>query len=56
MIVDLQGRLVDLLWDGELPAGGHDFVWRPANRASGIYLAVARAGGQVQVRRLALIK
>jgi hypothetical protein len=55
-VMDLQGRLVQRLADGALPAGEHRVAWdgRTGNAAahSGVYFAVLRFGEQTLVRRM----
>jgi hypothetical protein len=46
-VVDLLGRTVAVLADGEFPVGSHRFTWDATNVATGIYLIVARAGHAV---------
>ena len=55
------GQRVRLLHEGYLPAGAHQMHWdgldqQGAAIASGLYQAVLRAQGQVQIRGVALIK
>jgi hypothetical protein len=60
-IYDVNGRLVRVLVDGELPAGGHEAVWdgRDASgrgMGSGTYFARLLADGQRQTVRIALVR
>ncbi|MHB8079386.1 MAG: FlgD immunoglobulin-like domain containing protein [Candidatus Krumholzibacteriia bacterium] len=60
-VYDVAGRLVRVLVDGELPAGGHETAWDgrdSAGRAlaSGSYLARLEAGGKVEVARMGLVR
>jgi FlgD Ig-like domain len=55
------GQLVRTLVSGEYEAGAHNVIWDARNDsdvqiASGVYLAVFKAGGVQQVRRLVLMK
>jgi len=56
-IFDVQGRVVQVLVNGELPAGAGTFVWNLRDMqggrvAPGVYLARARLGDTVFVRRV----
>ncbi len=59
---DLRGRLVRTVWDGRLPAGGHELVWdgrdaRGAAAPSGAYLLrLTTAAGQRQSVKITLAK
>jgi hypothetical protein len=60
-IFDVQGRLVDTLFAGDLAAGRHELTWNGrgadgARQASGVYFVETRALGQTEVTRLAMIK
>ena len=55
-VFDAAGRRVDLLVDRPLAAGRHTVLWRPADRASGVYFARLRAGDRTAVQRLMLVK
>jgi len=60
-IYDLRGALVRTLLDERLAAGHHEVVWngtdeRGAAVASGVYFAEVRAGREVRVHKLALVK
>jgi|GEM_PF-987035 len=56
-IYDVRGRLVARLVDQEdQGAGRHEVVFAPRGLASGVYLAHLKAGGQVQTRRMVLVK
>ena len=44
--VDLQGRVVATLLDGEVAAGGHDAVWNARNAQPGIYILSLEIEGQ----------
>jgi hypothetical protein len=55
-IFDIAGRLVEVLADGEYPAGENSVVWDATDRPSGIYFArLADKKGSVS-RKLVLIK
>jgi len=55
-VYDLNGRLVETLTEGFLPAGIHQIRWQPENLASGTYLVKTFAGDHVQVSRAVLLK
>lgn len=60
-IHDLAGRVVRVLVDDSLSAGGHEFTWDGRDRAgravgSGAYLARLETGSGVQVLRLGLVR
>jgi hypothetical protein len=60
-IYDVSGRLVDVLFDGQLPAGYHDFRWdgrdqRGRSVASGTYLYELRAPETRFVKKMMLLK
>ncbi len=44
-VFDAAGREVETLMKGDVPAGQHEFHWRPDNLASGIYIYVLQADG-----------
>jgi hypothetical protein len=56
-LLDVQGREVLVLADGEYPAGRHTLAWANGQRASlgaGLYFVRLRAGGQSFTRRVVL--
>jgi len=60
-IYDLHGRLVKTLMDKPMPAGPGHIAWdgtdsRGGQVASGVYFCEVRAGGEVRVQKMALIK
>jgi hypothetical protein len=60
-IFDLRGRLVRTLVDEEKPAGRYEAVWDGRDQqdrgvASGTYLYRLQTGGQVQDRKMLLIR
>jgi hypothetical protein len=60
-IYDVNGRLVRVLVDGELPAGGHETVWDGRDTSgrgmgSGTYFARLLAGRRGQTLRIALVR
>lgn len=55
-VYDLTGRMVNELYQGELPAGMSSFEWKTSNVPSGAYLAVLNAGGNVAFAKLVVTK
>ncbi len=60
-VFDLRGRRVATLLNGRQSAGPHAVVWDGKDHqgrgvASGVYLAVLRAGGRLHTTRLALLR
>lgn len=51
-VYDVEGRRVELLADGQFPAGRHRAEWRASRIAPGIYFCRLRAGGAVATRRM----
>ena len=55
-IYDITGRLVETLVDATITAGAYEITWDASNMAGGVYLARLTGGGNVDVRRLLLLK
>jgi hypothetical protein len=60
-IFDVQGQLVARLLQELLPAGNYTVVWRGntirgSQAASGVYMTRLRAGDQLQVRKMVLMR
>ncbi len=60
-VYNLQGRLVRTLHDGPVATGWRSWIWDGLSdagkaQASGVYLLRAEAAGQVQNRKMALVK
>ena len=55
-IYDVQGRLVQTLIDGAQPAGQHTLRFDASHLPSGTYLYRLETAGQVQTRKMALIR
>jgi hypothetical protein len=55
-IFDVQGRVVETLFDGELSAGTHSRVWSCGTCAGGVYFARLRASEFVGIQKLVLMK
>jgi hypothetical protein len=56
ILYNVSGQAVATLVDGYQEAGRYQVDWQPAGLASGVYVAVLRAGGRVDVERITLIK
>ena len=61
VVMDLTGRLVRQLHDGDLAAGYHGLTWdgtdaRGQGLASGVYFVRLVADGQVRTRKMTLLK
>ncbi|NQT35506.1 T9SS type A sorting domain-containing protein [bacterium] len=55
-IFDLTGRLVEVLVDGETPAGNHNVLFKPDKLASGIYFYRLEAGDRSIIKRMVLLR
>lgn len=55
-VLDVRGRVVEVLLREERDAGLHSFEYRPTDLPSGVYFYRLRAGNFVQTRRLVLLK
>ena len=55
-IFDVQGRVVETLFDGELSAGTHSLVWSCGTCAGGVYFARLRTSEFVGIQKLVLLK
>ncbi len=55
-VFDVHGQIVDLLLDGERPAGSHLIRWSAQRRASGIYFCRALFDGTRAVRTMVLVR
>ena len=55
-ILDLRGRMVERLIDGERPSGTQDAVWDPAGFPAGVYMCVLQAGPGTETCKLLLVK
>ena len=53
-VFDSRGRRVGSLFDGDLPAGPHRFVWNAAGMRAGLYLVHARGAGFEKTAKLAV--
>jgi hypothetical protein len=55
-ILDVQGRVVDILVDAYMPAGDHLAVWHADHRASGTYFYRLFSGGFARTKSMVLIR
>jgi hypothetical protein len=55
-IYDILGRQIEILVNGELPAGNHQFTWDASNVSSGIYFYRLKADNIEETKRMLLIK
>ena len=55
-VIDLLGRRVARLIDGEAPAGPRRLTWRPDGLAPGLYYVRLRAGSQTVVRAVTVVR
>jgi 5-hydroxyisourate hydrolase-like protein (transthyretin family) len=55
-VVDILGREVVLLVDGESDAGTHAVLWQAAHLASGVYLCRFTTGDVTQTMKMMLTK
>ncbi|MEW6511968.1 MAG: T9SS type A sorting domain-containing protein [Bacteroidota bacterium] len=55
-IIDIQGRILQTLFEGDLKAGDYNVPWDATGRASGAYFCCLRADDFVETLRLVLIR
>lgn len=55
-VLDLLGREVAVIADGERPAGVHQDAWDASSQPSGVYLCRLTSGGFSQTRKLLLLR
>jgi hypothetical protein len=55
-VFNLTGQLVDVITEGQLTKGKHDFVWNASNLASGVYFISTHAGHDLNTQKVMLIK
>ena len=55
-LYNILGQTVDVLVDGELPAGYHTVEWNAGHYASGVYLYRLKAGDFLETRKMLLLK
>jgi hypothetical protein len=55
-IYDVNGRLVDNLYDSIIAPGHHQLAWHATNKPSGIYFVLLESAGQIKTQKLVLMK
>ena len=55
-VFDLNGRRVQSLVDGLIPAGRHEATWKPLGGATGVFFCRLRAGDFAATRKLVLVR
>ncbi|MBT3180039.1 MAG: T9SS type A sorting domain-containing protein [Candidatus Marinimicrobia bacterium] len=55
-IYNLNGRLVDLVFQGELETGTHKFHWNGSRNSSGVYFIRLQSGDFVKTHKMILLK
>jgi hypothetical protein len=55
-IYDVNGRLVDNLYNSIIPSGYHQLEWNATNKASGLYIVLLESASQVKTQKLVLMK
>jgi Arylsulfotransferase (ASST)/Transmembrane protein 131-like N-terminal len=54
-MLDVQGRLLEVLADGRFPAGRHEVEWDAGRMAPGLYFASFEGGGRTMMRRTVVV-
>ena len=55
-IIDMNGRIVDHIWSGNLISGLHTFKWDGRHQSSGIYFARLHGNGKSKTHKMILLK
>ena len=55
-IFDINGRLVDSVFEGKIESGIHEFQWNGTNYSSGVYFIKIQSGDIVKTRKMILLK
>ena len=55
-IVDIRGRIVEILFNGKLSAGHHLFYWNSNQTPSGVYFTVLNYGNSTETKKVMLVK
>ena len=55
-IYDILGRKVELLINGQQPAGYHQVIWNAQDKSSGIYFYRIQAGDRIETKKMLLLK
>ena len=56
MIYDINGRLVEEIFEGELSFGYHNIKWNAERYSSGIYFVKFLSGDFIQSKKVTLLK
>ena len=56
MVYNVNGRLVDVLHEGHMNSGPHNFTWSAGNVASGMYIVKATTAGISVSEKVLLMK
>ena len=56
MVYNVNGRLVDVLHEGHMNSGPHNFTWSAGNVASGMYIVKATTAGISVSEKVMLVK
>ncbi|MDP6629324.1 MAG: T9SS type A sorting domain-containing protein [Candidatus Marinimicrobia bacterium] len=55
-VFDINGRLIDTLFDGEIKSGTREFHWNGNNQPSGVYFIKLSSSDYNQTRKMVLLK
>ena len=55
-VFDMNGRLIDSLFDGEIDSGTHEFRWNGNSQPSGVYFIKLSSNDYNQTRKMVLLK
>jgi len=55
-VFDMNGRLIDSLFDGEIDSGTHEFRWNGNNQPSGVYFIKLSSNDYNHTRKMVLLK
>jgi hypothetical protein len=55
-VYDINGRLIDLVFQGVLEIGTHEFHWNGNNQPSGVYFIKLSSSDYNQTRKMVLLK
>jgi endonuclease/exonuclease/phosphatase family metal-dependent hydrolase len=55
-IYDVNGRLVDILYNSVIAPGHYQLAWHATNKPSGIYFVLLESAGQIKTQKLVLMK
>ena len=55
-VYNVAGQLVDVLYNGYVASGFHQYSWNAGNQASGLYIVKASDGNRVVSQKVMLLK